>query len=221
MAKDYNYIAFFDLDGTLLKVNSGKVLIRRAHQSGLMHTRDLMHAFYLSFLHKFNLKETTQIAAQMPKWMGGMPEQEMADFSEKIIKRELLNLIRPEMYEEIETHKKNNARLVMLSASLPYICGPIARHLEFDDIICSRLETIDGVLTGNPIGRLCLDDEKLVRFNDYCGLHNCSISDAYYYGDSIEDFPVLDVVGHPVCIKPDKKLNKIAIQKGWPIHNWV
>lgn len=220
MTKSFDYIAFFDLDGTLLKVNSGKILIRRGHQAGLINTQNLIHAIYLSILYKFELKETTQIVTQMPKWLAGISEQKISDFIEKIFKNELVDLIRPEMYEEIKKHKEKNARLVILSAALPYICKSLARYLQFDDIICSELEVVDGIFTGNPKGRLCLNDEKPIKLNDYCTLHNCSIKNVYYFGDSIEDLPVLNIVGYPVCINPDKKLAKTAIRKGWTIHNW-
>ena len=221
MTQHFDYIAFFDLDRTLLKVNSGKVLIRRAHQTGLMNTRDIIHAIYLSFLHKFDLRKTVQIVSQMPNWLAGISEQKLLDLSEKIVNNELVDLIRPEMQNVIKKHKENNARLVILSAALPYICNPIARYLQFDDIICSELEVVNGLFTGIPRGRLCLSEEKSSRLNDFCALHKCSVNDVYYYGDSIEDLPVLDTVGYPVCINPDKKLAKIAIKKGWTIHKWV
>ena len=220
MSQHFDYIAFFDLDRTLLKVNSGRVLIRSAYQSGLMSTRNMIHAIYLSLLHKFDLRKTTQIVDQMPNWLTGISEQELSDLSGNIVNNELLDLIRPEMYEEIKMHKENNARLVILSAALPYICEPIASYLKFDDIICSKLEIVNGLFTGIPQGQLCLDDEKSKRLFDFCTLHKCSVKDVYYYGDSIEDLPVLDTVGYPVCINPDKKLTNIAIKKGWTIHKW-
>jgi len=220
MTHKFDYIAFFDLDGTLLKVNSGRVLIRRAQQIGLISNRDMLHALYLSMLHKFGLKETTEIVSQMPKWLTGISEQVISDFSKNIFYEELINLIRPEMHEEIKKHKGNNAKLIILSAALPYTCKPLASHLQFDDILCSKLEVVDGLFTGNPCGRLCLDNEKTIRLKEYCILHKCSLEDVYYYGDSIEDLPVLDVVGYPVCVNPDKKLTKTAIQKDWTIHNW-
>jgi len=220
MTKHFDYIAFFDLDGTLLKINSGKVLIRRAHEAGLINTLDMIHAIYLSLLYKFDLKGTTQIVSQMPKWLAGVSEQKISDFSEKIFKNELVDLIRPEMVEEIKKHRGNNARLVILSAAMSYICKPLARYLKFDDIICSELEVVDGLFTGNTQGRICLNDEKPIKLSDYCTLHKCSVKNVYYFGDSIEDLPVLDVVGYPICINPDKKLAKAAIRKGWTIHNW-
>jgi len=220
MTVRHDHIAFFDLDGTLLKVNSGKVLIRRAYQDRLISTLDMVHAIYLSLLYKYHLKETTRIVSQMPKWMAGMTEQKISDFGKKIFKDELVHLIRPEMVEEINKQKENNARLVILSAAIPYICEPLARHLKFDDIICTELEVADGILTGNTIGPICLKDEKPIQLKNYCMLHNCSLKKAYYFGDSIEDLPALNIVGYPVCINPDKKLAKAAIRKGWTIHHW-
>lgn len=109
MKKNFDYIAFFDLDGTLLKVASGKIVIRRAYQSGLLSNRDIIQAIYLLLLHKFELKQTTQIIAQLPGLLNGKSEQLISDFTEKIVNNEIVDFIRPGMREEILKHKANNA----------------------------------------------------------------------------------------------------------------
>lgn len=98
-----------------------------------------------------------------------------------------------------------------------YICEPIANHLKIDDIICSELEVVNDIFTGKPVGRLCINEEKPHKLKDFCSKYGYPVKDAYFYGDSLDDLPALDIVGHPVCINPDKKLKKIAIEKGWEI----
>ncbi|MBK7212992.1 MAG: hypothetical protein IPH88_06780 [Bacteroidales bacterium] len=51
----------------------------------------------------------------------------------------------------------------------------------------------------------------------YLQSHNSTLQDTYYYGDSIDDLPVLQTVGHPVCVSPDSRLKKTAVERGWEI----
>ena len=206
MDKKYSYAAFFDLDGTLLNVNSGEVLVHMAYKKGHMKKKDLLQAFYLAFLYKFQLRETSKIIKKMPKWLAGLSEQEIADFTNKMFDDLLIHAIRPQMYREIEKHKQQNARIIILSAAFNYVCEPVARHLNIDDIICSRLEVVDGLFTGNTVGALCFDSEKLARVTDYCIKNNFSLEEACYYGDSVADSAVLDAVGKPKCVNPDRPL---------------
>jgi phosphoserine phosphatase len=89
-----------------------------------------------------------------------------------------------------------------------------------DGVICTELEVRKGLLTGKPVGKYCFRDEKLLRLKEYCEERNYPLGNVAYYADSIDDLPALEVVGHPVCIAPDKKLTKIAQQRGWQIHDW-
>jgi phosphoserine phosphatase len=79
------------------------------------------------------------------------------------------------------------------------------------------MEVADGVFTGSPENSFCLEDEKRIRLKQYCELRNYNLSEVYYYGDSISDLSALEVVGHPVCVQPDRKLSRIAHEKGWRI----
>ena len=215
-----SYIAFFDLDRTIIKLNSGSLLIRKAYKSGFMSTGYLLNAILQGYLYKFNLRDTKMIISRMGMWLKGLHHEMIDELSQEVINIYLINSIRPEIIKEITFHKEQNGIIVMLSSGISSICEPIGRHLAFDDIICTTMETINGILTGAPVGNFCFGDEKRKRLEEYCKLRNYKPGDAFYYADSISDLPALEIVGHPVCITPDKKLRKTANEKGWKIHNW-
>jgi HAD superfamily hydrolase (TIGR01490 family) len=181
---------------------------------------DLLQAFYLAFLYKFQLRETSKIIRKMPKWLSGLAENEIAGFTNKIFEEILVHAIRPQMKDAIEEHRRQNARLVMLSAAFNYICTPVAEYLKMDDILCSRLQVVDGHFTGKTIGDLCFDEVKLARVKEFCTKNSFKLEDAWYYADSMADLAVFNAVGSPVCINPDKKLAKLAVKKKWPVFNW-
>jgi HAD superfamily hydrolase (TIGR01490 family) len=213
-----NGIAFFDLDHTITSTISGKELVREAFKKNLMTHADLARAIYLTLLYKLNLKDSHKIINDMTTWVAGIPEQTLADLSSEVF----FNTLWPSVYEqargEIEIHKGKNAKVVILSSSIKYICNEVAKNLKMDDIICSELEVKNGYLTG--ASRLCFGEEKAARLEEYCKKNSAIISDTWYYGDSISDLPALRCVGNPVCVNPDKKLKQEANKRGWKIVQW-
>ena len=223
-SKDRNasaeYIAFFDLDQTIANSISGKALAKAAFRKGLLTHRDLANAIFLSLLFRLRLRDPLKIIDDMVSWVRGIPENEMTGLCIKVSREVILPSVYSEAMAEIEFHKSNHARIVLLSSALTSVCREIAIHLLIDDILCSDLEVSNGLLTGKPVGHLCYGEEKAVRLSDYCIKNNASPAGAWYYGDSISDLPALNAVGNPVCVNPDKKLRKTALKRGWKIFRW-
>jgi HAD superfamily hydrolase (TIGR01490 family) len=218
--KGKSYIAFFDLDDTLIRANSGKLLVRGAYDKGMMSLSDLIKALWLSFLYKFRLMNSEKIIAGMFKWLDGMSEKSLIDLSSEVFENHLLHAIPEEARSEIRMHKDKNAAVVILSSALSSVCQAVAAHLEMDDYICTHIETDGGKCTGRPDGKICFGNEKVSRLKEYCEKNNSKVTDAWYYGDSISDLPVMQIVGNPVCINPDKKLLKEANKNSWKIYLW-
>lgn len=220
MLPGYDYIAFFDVDRTLLHVNSGKFLVNRGYRNGLISTKDFLHALFLSFLFKFRLRDAGKIIRKMAGWVKGLSEDKVKELAEEVFHGVLSRAVRREIYGEIRFHKERNARVVILSSAIQLVCQPLADLLSFDDVVCTRLEVRNGVFTGRFVGEACYGEEKVNRLREYCHEMNCSPGKAYYYADSISDFQALDSVGYPVCVNPDKKLTRLAVAKHWRIHEW-
>ena len=212
-----SYAAFFDLDKTILSINSGHVLVREAYKSGLMGSADLLNAIYLSLLYKFRLRDTASIISGMGKWLKGLTVAEVTELAEHVVNKYLIDKIRSEIISEINFHREHNSEIVILSSVMIEICRFIGTHLGIDNYICTEMEVADGVLTGYPEKKFCFDDEKRVRLIEYCERKNYNLDEAFYYGDSISDFPALSVVGHPVCVAPERKLSRIAREKEWRV----
>lgn len=211
------YVAFFDLDKTILSVNSGSALVREAYKRGVMNTSDLLNAIYLSWLYQFHLRDTSRIVSGMGRWLKGATPDEVNSLSEYVVNKHLVDAIRPEIYSEIKFHRENNAEIVILSSAILQICKPLGSHIGADNIICTEMEVLDGVFTGSAENKFCFDDEKRIRLIQYCEMKNYDLGEAYYYGDSISDLSALEVVGHPVCVQPDRKLLRISHKNGWRI----
>lgn len=212
-----NYIVFFDLDDTILAVNSGRILIKECYRKGIISRGKLLKAYKLSILHKTRIKSSRSSSLSMIKWLEGAEARFMHEYSYKVIDELLIPYIRPEIRKEIDLHRKNGSRIVMLSAALTFIVKPIAEFLKFDDFICSDPEVQNGFYTGKPNGPVCIDDEKEIQIREYCLKHNVELSDVWFYGDAWSDRFALSIVGHPVCVQPDSRLLRLSRKNSWRV----
>jgi HAD superfamily hydrolase (TIGR01490 family) len=214
------YIAFFDLDRTMIRAVSGRALARGAYRNGLMGNGDLAKAIILSVTYKLKLSDPVKAMHEMIGWVKGLPEEIFTNLCHTVFGEILLpsayNMVGP----EIEMHRKNHGKTVILSSSLVQICRQFKTYFGMDDTVCSEIEAQNGILTGKAKGSLCFGPQKLVRMREYCEKNNTNPAEAWYYADSISDVPVLDAVGHPVCVNPDKQLMKTALEKNWNIYHW-
>ena len=215
-----SYTAFFDLDDTLINANSGKLLVKLAYNRNKLSGPWLIKALWFSVLHKAGLKDPEKVVADMVAWIAGVPLKSLEILSAELFENHLLKSITPPARREISFHRKQNAKMVILSSSLSPVCKAVSEYLEMDGYLCTDLEVRDGFFTGHTNGPICYGNEKVNRLLEYCEKNNTLPGEAWYYGDALADLPVLKIVGHPVCVNPDKKLLKAAVRNGWEIKYW-
>ncbi|MGM0474792.1 MAG: HAD family hydrolase [Bacteroidota bacterium] len=213
----YRYIAFYDLDKTIFSGNSATSLVEEARKRGMMSHRQFWNALYLSLLYKLDLWDPAGIISRMLSWTQGLPESTARQLCSDVFEHTLRATIRPEILQEMEKHRSQNGANVLLSSATSMICEPAARHLKLDDVICTHLEMNKGLLTGTTRGKLVYGPQKKHHMLRYCMHHRYDPEQAYYYGDSGTDFHVMEAVGNPVAVSPDKKLLKIAMKRKWHI----
>jgi len=214
------YVAFFDLDSTILDTSSGKLYLKYRYDKGFLSLAGLILGSFVVFLWLIGLLNIHYIIKKWIKKYEGTPERELADFSNNLFNDVIINHIRKDAINEINFHKNNQARIVLLSAATSYICDPIKKYLKIDDVICTQLDVQNGIFTGRLLTNYCYGEEKLKRAEEYCRFHGFEITDAFYYADSYADVFVFEKVGNPVCVSPDNRLKRLAVEKAWKIDNW-
>lgn len=213
----FTYTAFYDLDHTILDGNSATPLVMEARKRGVMSEKQYRHAVWLSILYKLNLGNSTRMINRMLSWLKGVTEENLMILSREIFDQLIKETIRPEILETIEEHRDKKAAVVLLSSATKPICQPVSQYMKLDDMICTQLESENGILTGKTSGKLVYGPEKKVRMLSYCQQKGSDPAKAFYYGDSHTDKYVMEAVGNPVAVAPDKRLYKIATRHNWPI----
>lgn len=218
MKKDY--IAFFDLDHTILNTSSGHLLGPAAIRHGIIGKTKLVPGVLFALGNKLGLIEGDLIGPRIIAWLKGQPVQPIIDFVQHVFHDAMKHAIRKQAIQEIEFHRKNNAQLVLLSASMNFVCQPIIEFLGLDDLICTNPDVVNNRFAGTSNDGVCFGEEKLTRTLSFLGNNHGSLKEAYFYSDSHTDLPMLEAVGHPVAVTPDRKLAATARERGWRICDW-
>ncbi|KLO21412.1 HAD family hydrolase [Marinitoga sp. 1155] len=212
------YVAFFDLDRTLLDKYSPQLYYKYEIKYGKFSRWKYYKMGLFSIFYKmgFEIKDMEEITRNAAAEYAGQDAKEAFGFARQWFMEEGRYHIRNSMKKEIEFHKKNNAYLVIISASPDSIVKPVAEYLKFDNFICTKTIIKNGKITGE-IGTYMYEENKVKEAKKLCQKYNFNMEDAYFYSDSISDLPLLKVVGHPICVSPDFRLRRIAKKNNWKI----
>jgi HAD superfamily hydrolase (TIGR01490 family) len=220
MNEKNEYAVFFDLDRTILRVNSGYAIGIAAYHHGYFKTGDLLKALLAMVSFNLGLRPAEEIISEAGKRMKGLGNDIIGKISEEAVDRYLLPSVFMEFYDEMSFHRSQGAHMTILSSTISPVCERLALKLGFDSVLCTCLEEIDGKLTGHPSENYCYGPEKKKRLLEFCSRNGFDQSKSWCYADSISDFGALEVCGNRVCINPDHKLKKEALKRGWEIRTW-
>ncbi|MDH3799878.1 MAG: HAD-IB family phosphatase, partial [Desulfobacterales bacterium] len=107
---------------------------------------------------------------------------------------------------------------VLISGSVRYLLEPVVEDLEFDHLLCTDLEVDkNGLMTGKPADLVCVDHHKKKLTLKLAQQLELDLQKSYAYGNHHSDVPLLETVGNPHVVEPNRILEKIAHQRSWPI----
>ncbi|NYT27212.1 MAG: HAD-IB family hydrolase [Candidatus Thiodubiliella endoseptemdiera] len=121
----------------------------------------------------------------------------------------------------VDAHKKNGDRVVVITATNSFVTRPIAQIYGIDDLLATEPEVIAGKFTGKVLGEPCFQIGKVHKLQQWCEENNETLEGAYFYSDSYNDLPLLELVDNPVVVHGDEKLLAIAKQKNWQCMDWT
>lgn len=211
-------LAIFDLDHTLINGDSdhawGQFLVENELVDTAQYKQENDRFFeqyqageldvqaYLTFA----LKPLTQI-----------PLDELMALRERFLDECIRPLIHQKSWQLIEKHKTQGDTLLIITATNGFITYPIAKLLGIEHIIAPHPEFINGAYTGNIVGVPSFHQGKVVRLQDWLKEQQQDLAGSWFYSDSHNDLPLLELVEHPVAVDPCPKLEPIAQQRQWTI----
>jgi len=212
---------FFDLDGTLIKGQSQKIMLLHLWQKQRISFFTLLIILIWFLLYSLNLALSVPwIMVKVYRRLRGMKEEEFNDLLEKVVADEVEKKLFPEALKKIRIYQKEGYKVGIISTSLSSLVKILAEKLDLDFALGTKLETKNGVFTGRIEGRVLYGKEKARVAKSLASKEGWDLSQSYAFTDSFSDIPLLKLVGYPVVVNPDRKLRKKASLLNWPIRHW-
>jgi HAD superfamily hydrolase (TIGR01490 family) len=216
--------AFFDVDKTLLPGSSLYLLARGMYKQGMYTGRDLL-GFCLSQIAfrvrgVESLKEIDAAREAALAFIEGKRRDDLEPLAQNIVVEVIGPRIYPGMRKVIEAHHANGDRTYLVTAAPVDVARRIAVYLGMDGALGTRVECLDGVYTGKLLGPVLHGRAKLDAVQALAVEEQLDLSASSAYSDSMNDRPLLEGVGHPVAVNPDRMLKRLAAENAWPVQDF-
>ncbi len=208
--------AFFDLDRTLINDFSAKQFLKSRLLSGKSTAKELLSQFATVLVYAAGNRDFETLTKISAVGVKGIKEKQFIDLGEEVYKDHLATTIYPESRTLIASHLEKGHQVVIISAATRYQITPIANELGVKDIFCTEMEVKKGKFTGT-ISEMCWAEGKARAGRTFAKANNIDLSKSFFYTDSIDDYPLLEIVGKPIATNPDNKLSQLAFENDWKI----
>lgn len=211
--------AFFDLDRTLISGSSAFVLGMTAYRAGLIPKTQFLRdaAAALQFRVSGASDDTsTGVRDRILGAVRGIAVEDLVALNAEIVPK-LMDKVRPEARRLLDQHRHAHRATYIVSASPIELVEPLAKALGMTGGLGTRSEIVDGIYTGELAAPFCYGPGKVTAINELAAWEGYSLEHCWAYSDSASDLPMMHAVGHPVAVNPDSKLERIALDNGWPI----
>jgi len=212
--------AFFDLDKTVIAKASIVAFGRPLRREGLITRRTIVRAVtqQLIFL-QFGADEQrlAKVRDSMLALTKGWDREQVAS----IVRETLIDTIEPLIYAEalevMESHRQAGDRIYIVSAAPEEIVTPLAELLGVDGSLASRANLDEHNRYTGTMEFYCYGPNKAIAINELAERTGIELARSSAYSDSATDIPMLEIVGHPYAVNPDKQLALEAGERGWEI----
>jgi len=212
--------AFFDVDGTLIAGFSAVAFLRDRLASGRMRARDLADAILSTARFQLGRLGFSGLIAATAAWLRDVPEQELESWpSASSRARWRADLPRVARAGAGPPASRPHARHRLLGHPLPD--RAIARELGIPNVLCTRLEVQNGRLTGRHLWPTVYGGGKAMAARTLARERGIDLGQSFFYTDSHEDLPLLEIVGRPRPTNPNRRLAAIAALRGWPARRFT
>lgn len=211
-------LAIFDLDNTLIGGDSDNLWGQFLCEQSLIETADYaqrnaqFYADYQAGQLDIDAYLRFALSALKGRSRGQLDAWHLAFMSSKITP-----IILPKAVSLIDDHRQRGHELLIITATNRFITEPIAYSMGIENLIASEGEIIDGLYSGEPSGIPSYHTGKVSRLYQWLEGRETSLDGAWFYSDSHNDLPLLELIDNPVAVDPDDVLHARAVELGWPV----
>ncbi|MCK5810062.1 MAG: HAD family hydrolase [Cocleimonas sp.] len=215
-------LALFDLDNTLLSGDSdyewGQFLVRKNLVDKKTYEEANIH-FYEQY--KQGELDIYEWSAFTFKPLSERSMEELATLHKDYMQDVILPMMGNKAKAIIEHHRQQKHTLIVITATNSFVTRPIAEAFGIDHLIATESKIVNGRYTTDVEGIPCFNKGKVERLKAWLESNSESLEGSYFYSDSHNDLPLLDIVDHPIAVDPDERLESEAKQRGWEITSFL
>ncbi len=216
---DHRVAAIFDLDKTVLATSAATAMSRPMRAGGLLTRRAMLRAAYARAAFELGHADaaaTERLRAALSRMVRGWDTATVA----AIVEQTLSETIAPAVYAEavalMDDHHARGHDVVIASASGNDVVRPIADLLGADHVVATRMEVLDGRYTG-ALEFYAYGQDKAEAVRELAAAQGYDLESSFAYSDSVTDLPLLEAVGHPTVVNPDRALRRLALDRDWGV----
>lgn len=212
--------AFFDLDKTVIAKSSTLAFTGKLYKAGMLGRRALLRAGIGQLMFMIFGADEAQLAKARDAMLELTKGWDKAEI-EALVRETLEEVVAPLVYAEalflIDEHIREGRRVYIVSASPEEIVRPLSEYIGITDVIATQARVDKhGRYTGE-VETSAYGPAKAEAVEKVAAAEGISLADSYAYSDSATDLPLLELVGNPHAVNPDKELRDVAEERGWPI----
>ncbi len=211
-------LALFDLDNTLLAVDSDHAWAQFLIEEGVLHPEEY-HAKNEWFYERYKdgTLDIHEFLDFQLKPIAGVARERLDAWHADFMQRKIRPMIPSKAVELVARH--DGALKAIVTATNRFITAPIAAELGIEHLLATDIEEVDGRFTGRPRGTPTFREGKIARVREWLAARGAALEDyeSWFYSDSMNDLPLMKLVTHPVAVDPDPFLRAHAAEHGWPV----
>lgn len=211
-------LAIFDLDNTLIGGDSDHLWGCFVCEKGLVDATDFAarnEQFYEDY--KAGTLDIDAYLRFALSPLVGRSREQLDAWHREFMTTKIAPIMLPRAAELIDSHRRQGHELLVITATNSFITAPIARALGIDELVACEGEIVDGRYTGEPSGVPSYHAGKVTRLQQWLLGRDTTLEGAWFYSDSHNDLPLLELVDNPVAVDPDDILLARAAELGWPV----
>jgi HAD superfamily hydrolase (TIGR01490 family) len=214
--------AFFDVDGTVIDGYSAAAFYRyrarRLEIGPVEAARTLAYGLRRDDVDTERMGEFLSLA--LSAWEG-RKETELDELGQRLFATEIAASLYPEAWALVHEHRRRGHTVVFASSATRFQVAPLARELDVGHILCTSVETRDGVLTGKLAGPPLWNAMKASAVVEFAEGHGVDLGESFAYSNGYEDVPLLEAVGRPRPLNAEPRLKAEAARRGWPARRFA
>lgn len=211
-------LAIFDLDNTLIGGDSdslwGQYLAESGMVDGAFYARENQRFYEEYEAGELDIFEFLRFSL---KPLADNPLPELLALRKRFMAEKIVPIMLPQAEQLLQKHRDQGHELLIITATNRFVTEPIAQALGIDELIATEPEMIDGCYSGDVAGTPSFREGKVKRLNLWLSEKGYNLASSWFYSDSHNDLPLLEMVTHPFAVDADDTLAQHAEMKGWPV----